>query len=78
MELPRRQRSKLVLDAALESRLHEPEPDQRGGRGAERDAGWMADVMGREVNVPEEIYAQEAAESLRAAGSVLGRLIRTG
>ena len=40
--------------------------------GAERDAGWMADVMGREVHVPEEIYAREAAASLRAAERVLG------
>jgi uncharacterized glyoxalase superfamily metalloenzyme YdcJ len=43
--------------------------------GAERDAGWMADVMGRTVNVPEEIYAQEASASLVAAERVLGRRI---
>ena len=41
--------------------------------GAERDANWMADVIGRTVNVPEEIYAQEASASLRAAELVLGR-----
>ncbi len=40
--------------------------------GAERDADWMSDVIGRTVNVPEEIYAAEAATSLRAAESVLG------
>jgi uncharacterized glyoxalase superfamily metalloenzyme YdcJ len=44
--------------------------------GAERDAGWMADVMGRTVNVPEQVYAQEASTSLRAAEQVLGRKIR--
>jgi uncharacterized glyoxalase superfamily metalloenzyme YdcJ len=43
--------------------------------GAERDPGWMADVMGRTVNVPEEIYAHEASASLRAAEQVLGRTI---
>ena len=41
--------------------------------GAERDPGWMADVMGRTVDVPEEIYAQEASASLRAAEQILGR-----
>ena len=40
--------------------------------GAERDADWMADVMGKAVNVPEELYALEAAASLGAAESVLG------
>jgi len=43
--------------------------------GAERDAGWLADVMGRTVNVPEEIYAREASASLAAAERVLGRKI---
>ena len=45
--------------------------------GAERDADWMADVIGRTVNVPEEIYAREASASLRAAELVLGRKIRS-
>jgi uncharacterized glyoxalase superfamily metalloenzyme YdcJ len=43
--------------------------------GAERDAEWMADVMGQPVHVPEELYAQEAAASLDAAETVLGRKI---
>ena len=43
--------------------------------GAERDAGWMADVMGRTVHVPEELYAQEASASVEAAEMVLGRRI---
>lgn len=43
--------------------------------GAERDPSWMADVMGRTVNVPEEIYAREASASLRAAEQILGRKI---
>ena len=46
--------------------------------GAERDPGWMADVMGRTVNLPEEIYAQEASASLRAAGQILGRPLVPG
>ena len=41
--------------------------------GAARDADWMADVMERTVHVPEELYAQEASASLRAAEMVLGR-----
>ena len=40
--------------------------------GAERDAGWMADVMGMPVAVPEEIYARQASASLRAAEQLLG------
>ena len=40
--------------------------------GAERDADWMADVMGKTVHVPEELYAREASASLGAAESVLG------
>ena len=43
--------------------------------GAERDADWMADVMGKAVPVPEELYAREASASLGAAESVLGRRI---
>ena len=43
--------------------------------GAERDPGWMADVMGRAVHVPEELYAQEASASLGAVEKVLGRKI---
>jgi uncharacterized glyoxalase superfamily metalloenzyme YdcJ len=46
-----------------------------GQGAAERDADWMADVMGRAVHVPEEIYAQEASVSLEAAGQLLGRRI---
>jgi uncharacterized glyoxalase superfamily metalloenzyme YdcJ len=43
--------------------------------GAERDVDWMADVMGRTVNVPEELYAREASTSLATAELVLGRKI---
>ena len=43
--------------------------------GAERDPDWMADVMGRAVHVPEELYAQEASASLGAAERILGRRI---
>ncbi len=41
--------------------------------GAERDPDWMADVMGRVVNVPEVLYAQEASASLGEAERLLGR-----
>jgi uncharacterized glyoxalase superfamily metalloenzyme YdcJ len=41
--------------------------------GAERDPDWMADVMGSTVNVPEELYAQEASASLGEAERILGR-----
>ena len=41
--------------------------------GAERDVDWMADVLGRPVGVPEEIYAEEVATSLGAAEQILGR-----
>lgn len=43
--------------------------------GAERDPAWMAQVMDRDVTVPEEIYADESAASVRAAEAVLGRPI---
>jgi uncharacterized glyoxalase superfamily metalloenzyme YdcJ len=43
--------------------------------GAERDADWLADVLGRPVDVPEEIYAGQAAASLRAAEQALGTRI---
>jgi uncharacterized glyoxalase superfamily metalloenzyme YdcJ len=43
--------------------------------GAERDAGWMSDQLGVPVNVPEEIYAREAAASLAAVEHVLGRSV---
>ena len=46
-----------------------------GQGGADRDATWMADVMGRTVNVPEELYAREASTSLATAELVLGRKI---
>ncbi len=42
-----------------------------GQGGAERDAGWMSDRIGAPVSVPEEIYAREAAASLRSAEQVL-------
>jgi uncharacterized glyoxalase superfamily metalloenzyme YdcJ len=39
---------------------------------AERDPDWMAGVMGTTLQIPEEIYAQEASASLRTAEGVLG------
>jgi uncharacterized glyoxalase superfamily metalloenzyme YdcJ len=46
--------------------------------GAERNAEWMSDVIGRTVKVPEEVYADEASVSLSAAEDVLGRKITSG
>jgi uncharacterized glyoxalase superfamily metalloenzyme YdcJ len=39
--------------------------------GAARDAGWLSERIGAPVHVPEDIYAEEAAASLRVAGQVL-------
>jgi uncharacterized glyoxalase superfamily metalloenzyme YdcJ len=39
--------------------------------GAERDLDWMSGVVGREVAVPEEVYAGEVVDSLTALGEVL-------
>jgi len=41
--------------------------------GAPRDAGWMSDVMGRPVNLPEDVYLRESRVSLSAIESRLGR-----
>ena len=65
------------LPAAFGGRHLRLEPDGRGTMdaeqgGAERDAGWLADVMGMPVAVPEEIYARQASASLRAAEQLLG------
>jgi uncharacterized glyoxalase superfamily metalloenzyme YdcJ len=49
--------------------------------GAERDLGWMSGVVGRDVAVPEEVYAAEAAASLTTLGEVLasrGAPLRVG
>ena len=40
--------------------------------GAERDAEWLAERIGRPVNLPEELYRAESAASLEAAGRRLG------
>jgi uncharacterized glyoxalase superfamily metalloenzyme YdcJ len=40
--------------------------------GAARDLGWLSDVIGRAINVPEEIYAAQRAESLRRVRDELG------
>jgi uncharacterized glyoxalase superfamily metalloenzyme YdcJ len=44
--------------------------------GADRDPAWMAQVMGREVMVPEEIYAAESAASVQDVEALLGRRLR--
>ncbi len=48
-----------------------------GQGGAERNAGWLADVMARAVRVPEEVCAREAAASLRSAETALGLRLST-
>ncbi len=40
--------------------------------GAERDLDWLADVLGQEVAVPEEVYAAEAAASIAEVERTLG------
>jgi uncharacterized glyoxalase superfamily metalloenzyme YdcJ len=40
--------------------------------GTDRDLGWLADVIGRAVNIPEEIYAAQREESLRQVRGALG------
>jgi uncharacterized glyoxalase superfamily metalloenzyme YdcJ len=41
--------------------------------GAERDLGWMSEVVGTQVAVPEEGYAAQSRASLEAAAAALGR-----
>jgi len=43
--------------------------------GAPRDAAWLAGAIGREISRPEEVYAAQAQESLRAAQRQLGVVI---
>ena len=47
-----------------------------GQGGAPRDAGWLSDVIGRELRVPEEVYAGQVQSSIRDAEARLGRRIR--
>lgn len=44
--------------------------------GAPRDASWLAGAIGREINRPEEVYAAQAEQSLRAAQRELGIAIQ--
>ena len=44
--------------------------------GAERDAAWMSDVIGAQVHLPEQVYAEQAAASLAAVEQALGRPLR--
>lgn len=39
---------------------------------APRDRAWLADAIGRPVTDPDELYARQQAESLRAVAGVLG------
>ena len=39
--------------------------------GAERDRAWLSDVIGREVAIPEEVYAAESASSIAEVWRVL-------
>ncbi|MGY1683271.1 2-oxoadipate dioxygenase/decarboxylase [Geodermatophilus sp. SYSU D01176] len=40
--------------------------------GAPRDAGWLAEAIGRPVRTPEQLYAEQRAESLHRAAAALG------
>ena len=40
--------------------------------GAERDLGWMSDVIGRQIAVPEEVYAAESRASVDETERALG------
>jgi uncharacterized glyoxalase superfamily metalloenzyme YdcJ len=44
--------------------------------GAQRDADWMSEVIGRQVRLPERIYAEQVAASIRVAEEALGREIK--
>ena len=44
--------------------------------GAERDLDWMSDVMGRQVAVPEDVYAAESDASIVEVGRALGVELR--
>lgn len=41
--------------------------------GAARDAGWMSEVIGRSVGIPEDVYHQESRASLSVIEGELGR-----
>ncbi len=40
--------------------------------GAHRDARWLSEVIGRPVRTPEQLYAEQRAESLHRAAAALG------
>ncbi|WP_222262940.1 2-oxoadipate dioxygenase/decarboxylase [Modestobacter marinus] len=40
--------------------------------GAHRDADWLSEAIGRPIRVPEQVYAEQRAESLARAATVLG------
>jgi uncharacterized glyoxalase superfamily metalloenzyme YdcJ len=40
--------------------------------GAPRDADWLSEAIGRPIRVPEEVYAEQRAESLARAAVALG------
>ncbi len=44
--------------------------------GADRTIDWISDVVGAEVRVPEQVYAEESDRSLAAARSLLAERIR--
>ncbi|NEK56694.1 VOC family protein [Geodermatophilus sabuli] len=43
-----------------------------GQGGAPRDADWLAGAIGRPVRIPEQLYAEQRAESLARAAAALG------
>ncbi|MBF4160739.1 VOC family protein [Nocardioides sp. CBS4Y-1] len=47
-----------------------------GQGGADRDLAWLAERIGRTINVPEELYAAQSLASLRAARERLRQVAR--
>jgi uncharacterized glyoxalase superfamily metalloenzyme YdcJ len=54
-----------------------PDPSPSGPAGPPYDLGRMSDVLGTPVHDPMDLYAAEAADSLRSAGDALGVRITT-
>ncbi|MEL7974569.1 VOC family protein [Isoptericola sp. F-RaC21] len=56
----------------FQSNLTEEGAKDASQAGAERDAGWMADAVGRELFDPFDLYAAQVAASLASAAQRLG------
>lgn len=54
------------------SNLSQPGSVDASADGSDRDADWLAGVLGREVMRPEQVYAHQRASTLAHAAAVLG------